>query len=80
MHEQSETIQRDDGKYVNVYGRNTPKAGQQLPKNETGVGHKVYDNVQDAVREAVQRSNMSPPHEHKSTTPAGQDRNMGEEE
>ena len=30
MHEQSETTQRSDGRWINVYGRFTPKAGQQL--------------------------------------------------
>lgn len=30
-HEQSETIQRPDGRWINVYGAKTPRAGQQLP-------------------------------------------------
>lgn len=71
-HEQSETVQDPKtGKYVNVYGRGTKKAGQRLPEDSSGVGHKEYDNVDDAVREAVQRSNSYTPHEHKENTPAG---------
>ncbi len=31
MHEQSETTQTPDGRWVNVYGRKTPTAGQPLP-------------------------------------------------
>jgi hypothetical protein len=49
-HEQSETIQRKDGKWVNVYGRRTPKAGQQLP----GTG--AYATVEEAVKAAKARS------------------------
>lgn len=48
-HEQSETIERD-GKYINVYGAKTPKAGQQLP------GTPVYDTLDSAVSAAKQRS------------------------
>lgn len=39
MHEQSETIQRPDGKWVNTYGRATSGAGKQLP------GTQPYDNM-----------------------------------
>lgn len=49
-HEQSETIQRADGKWINVYGRRTSKAGQQLP------GTEAYDTVEDAVAAAKKRS------------------------
>lgn len=50
MHEQSETIQREDGKWVNVYGKGLPKAGQQLPNSD------VYDSVDAAVGAAQARS------------------------
>jgi hypothetical protein len=50
MHEQSETIQNAKGKWINVYGRNLPKAGQQLP------GTKEHDTVEAAVEEAKARS------------------------
>lgn len=49
-HEQSESIQRPDGKWINVYGRALPKAGQQLP------GTPTYDTVDDAVSAAKARS------------------------
>lgn len=53
-HEQSETVQRPDGKWVNVYGRRTPQAGQQLP----GTG--AYATMQEAVRAAKERSRATP--------------------
>ena len=49
MHEQSETVERD-GKFYNVYGRGTPKAGQDLP------GEKPYDSLDAAVTAAKARS------------------------
>lgn len=49
-HEQSETVQRADGKWINVYGRGTPKAGQQLP------GTPAYTTSGEAVRAARARS------------------------
>lgn len=49
-HEQSETIQLPSGKWVNVYGRRLPKAGQQLP------GTPEYDTVEAAVSAAKNRS------------------------
>jgi len=48
-HEQSETVERD-GKFYNVYGRNTPKAGQDLP------GERPYDSLSEAVLAAKRRS------------------------
>src|SRR5437879_2056384 len=48
-HEQSETIERD-GKFYNVYGKNTPKAGQDLP------GEPAYDTLDAAVGAAKKRS------------------------
>lgn len=50
MHEQSETIQLPNGKWVNVYGAGTKKAGTILP------GEKEYDTVEEAVARAKQRS------------------------
>ena len=50
MHEQSETIRRADGRWVNVYGRRTPKAGRQLP------GTADYPTMEDAVKAARERS------------------------
>ncbi len=51
MHEQSETEERD-GKYLNVYGRSLPQAGQPLP------GEQPFDNLQEAVLAAKLRSQM----------------------
>jgi hypothetical protein len=40
VHEQSETVQLPDGRWVNVYGRAVPKAGQQLPAGDRSrIGH-----------------------------------------
>lgn len=49
-HEQSETIQRPDGKWINVYGSNLPQAGIQLP------GSGLYSTVEEAVAAAKARS------------------------
>jgi hypothetical protein len=49
-HEQSETIQNEKGEWVNVYGRKTPQAGQQLPDTP------VYPTVDSAVEAAKKRS------------------------
>ena len=49
-HEQSETIQNERGKWINVYGRKTPNAGKQLP------GTPEYETVEDAVKDAQKRS------------------------
>ena len=51
-HEQSETIQRKDGKWINIYGRKTKRAGHKLPASG------VYDTVKDAEAAAVHRSRM----------------------
>lgn len=50
MHEQSETIQTADGRWINVYGKATPRAGQQLP------GTVPYATLDEAVRAAKTRS------------------------
>jgi hypothetical protein len=49
-HEVSETIQRKDGKWINVYGAGLPNAGQQLPDSGE------YSTVDDAVTAARARS------------------------
>jgi hypothetical protein len=51
-HEQSETVQRPDGKWINVYGSGLPQRGQQLP------GTPVFDSMEEAVRAARGRSEM----------------------
>ena len=54
-HEQSETVQRKDGKWINVYGKGTPKRGQQLP------GTPAYDTVKEAEAAARARSAATKP-------------------
>ena len=54
-HEQSETIQRPDKQWVNVYGRRTKQAGQQLP------GTPSYSTVDEAVTAAKARSKAYDP-------------------
>jgi len=49
-HEKSETVKRG-GKWVNVYGRGLPKAGQQLPVSRS------HDSEEEAVTAAKKRSN-----------------------
>lgn len=50
-HEQSETVQLPgSGKWVNVYGKETPQAGQRLP------GDVEHNSMEEAVRVARQRS------------------------
>lgn len=53
-HERSETV-LIDGKWVNVFGRDLPKAGQQLP------GTKKHEFMVDALKEAITRSNEHVP-------------------
>ena len=48
-HEQSETIEKD-GRWINVYGRNTPKAGERLPDSLD------FGSVDEAVVAAKSRS------------------------
>ena len=48
-HEKSETIERD-GKWINVYGKDLPKAGRQLP------GSGKYNTSEEAVAAAKKRS------------------------
>jgi len=50
-HEQSETVQTPDGRWINVYGKNTPQAGQPLPYEGNS-----YDTVEEAVEAAERRS------------------------
>ena len=54
-HEQSETIQNKSGKWVNIYGKQTPQAGQPLPKR--GIYERSeYDTVEEATAAARRRS------------------------
>jgi hypothetical protein len=50
MHEQSETVQRSDGRWINVYGKALPQAGQPLPNSSD------YGTVEEAVTAAKARS------------------------
>jgi hypothetical protein len=50
MHEQSETVQDRQGRWINVYGKATPQAGRQLP------GTPAYNTVDEAVTAAKERS------------------------
>lgn len=57
-HEQSETIfDPETGKWVNVYGEKTPKAGRPIP------GSGMFDSVEEAV-EAARRRSKSFDHGH----------------
>jgi len=49
-HEQSETVQRPDGLWINVYGEKTKRAGEQLP------GSGTHETVEAAVNSARLRS------------------------
>tara|TARA_R110000765_G_scaffold241302_1_gene343818 strand:- start:1 stop:258 length:258 start_codon:yes stop_codon:yes gene_type:complete len=49
-HERSETVQRKDGKWINVYGKSVKNAGKRLP------GSGTFDNVESAVKAAGVRS------------------------
>jgi hypothetical protein len=53
MHEQSETVQMPDGLWVNVYGRKTPNAGNQLPNSGR------YQTLAEALRAASDRSMLA---------------------
>jgi hypothetical protein len=50
-HEQSETVQDDSGRWINVYGKKTPQAGQPLPYKGNS-----YRTVDEAVAAAKKRS------------------------
>jgi len=55
MHEQSETIQDKLGRWVNVFGRGTKRAGERLPKTYD-FERDTYDTVEEAVSAAKRRS------------------------
>lgn len=57
MHEQSETIQNADGRWVNVYGKATPQAGQPLPQRYDFEAPD-YGTVRSAEHAARKRSQM----------------------
>ena len=54
MHEQSETVRTPTG-WQNVYGRNTPQAGQPLPPRYF-FERATYPSVKRAVHAARKRS------------------------
>jgi hypothetical protein len=54
-HEQSETIQRPDGRWVNVYGAKTATPGKPLPPIYD-FEQASYDTVAEAVAAAKKRS------------------------
>ena len=61
-HEESETIQRPDGSWINIYGRKTPQAGQPLPKKYE-FERDSYSSVEEAVDAAKRRSEEEGRHE-----------------
>lgn len=73
MHEQSETIQDASGRWINVYGRGTPKAGQPLPSVHD-FEQDAYDTVDEAVAAAKKRSQME-----RSSGRGGLERLFGED-
>jgi hypothetical protein len=56
MHEQSESEQRN-GRWKNLYGRKTDKAGQPLPLRY-GFEREDYETVEEAVAAARRRSEL----------------------
>jgi hypothetical protein len=54
-HEQSETIQDSSGNWINIYGKNTPQAGQPLPLKYP-YEKANYPDVNSAVEAAKRRS------------------------
>jgi hypothetical protein len=60
MHEKSETIQNENGKWINVYGKGLPKEGQVLPILHPGFEKEEYDTEKEAVASAKQRSDLTP--------------------
>ena len=56
-HEQSETIQDDAGRWINVYGRETPKAGQPLPRRYP-FERDSYTSSEEAEAAARRRSDL----------------------
>lgn len=57
-HEEGETIQREDGKWINVYGRNTRHAGRLLPK-VFPFEKDAYDTEGEASRADQMRSDRT---------------------
>lgn len=64
-HEQSETIQTQDGRWINIYGKSTPNAGKQLP------GTTSYQTIDEAVSAAKSRSESSGSQRFEITAPDG---------
>lgn len=61
-HEQSETIQNKLGRWFNVFGKNTPQAGQPLPRKYKWE-KPDYETVEEAVAAAKKRSELERPAE-----------------
>lgn len=57
MHEQSETVQTPQGRWINVYGQRTSKAGETLPR-KYDFEKEDYGTVQEAERAARKRSQL----------------------
>ena len=56
-HEQSETIQDKLGRWINVFGKDTPQAGQPLPMMYDWE-RAFYPTVEEAVAAASRRSKL----------------------
>jgi hypothetical protein len=56
-HEQSETVQLPNGRWTNIYGRQTAQRGQML-KPKYDFEKKDYDTVKEAVAAAESRSKL----------------------
>ena len=56
-HEESETEQDAQGRWINVYGRGKPQAGQPLPLRYD-FEQESYDSVEEAVAAAKRRSDL----------------------
>ena len=71
MHEQTETIQRPNGKWINVYGLRTSTAGRPTPP-KFPYERAEYDTLLEAV-EAAKRRSLEPesPLDLKSNLPRG---------
>jgi hypothetical protein len=54
-HEQSETIQDKFGRWLNVFGKNTKRAGEPL-KKKYSFEKETYETVEEAVEAAKRRS------------------------
>jgi hypothetical protein len=58
MHEQSETIQDNNGRWINVYGSGLLNSGQVLPIRYPHFERDWYDTQQEAEQAAMMRSQL----------------------